>query len=225
MVAERLASVQARIEAAARRAGRTSEAVTLICVTKGASLEAVEEVVTAGVQHLGENRVQEMRSKQIGLSQFVGQWHLIGHLQRNKVRAALQSCSWFHALDRAPLGAAIQRAADEQAQPLPVLIQVNVAGEAAKHGVSTKHVRKLLQATASMTGFKVVGLMTIPPRAQNSEESRPWYSALASLQQTLRDEGWTDLVELSMGMSQDFEVAVEEGASMVRIGRAIFSAT
>lgn len=222
-LAANVARVQARIAAAARRGGRRPEDVTLVAVTKGVDASQILEAVAAGVQDLGENRVQEAASKAAAVSAGA-RWHLVGHLQRNKVRQAVALFTVIHSLDGARLAADVSRRA---AAPVDVLLQVNVAGDAQKFGVPPEEAPTVLRAIAGLPALHVVGLMTIAPLSGDPEETRPVFGRLRGLRDDLEALGiaGVTLPHLSMGMSGDFEIAVEEGATMVRIGRAIFSPT
>lgn len=222
-VAANVARVRERIAAAARRGGRRPEDVTLVAVTKGVDASQILEAVAAGVQDLGENRVQEAASKAAAVSAGA-RWHLVGHLQRNKVRQAVALFTVIHSLDGARLAADVSRRA---AAPVDVLLQVNVAGDAQKFGVPPEEAPTVLRAIAGLPALHVVGLMTIAPLSGDPEETRPIFGRLRGLRDDLEALGiaGVTLPHLSMGMSGDFEIAVEEGATMVRIGRAIFSPT
>lgn len=214
-VAENLASVRERIEAACRRAGRSPEEVTLIGVSKGSPPETVAEACAAGLRDLGENRIQEAAPKieELATMGVRSRWHLVGHLQTNKAKTATGLFAIIHSVDSVRLAEALSRRATE---PLPVLLEVNVAGEPAKFGFSTAETPEALTTIASLPSLDVRGLMTVAPQTDDAEGVRPVFRRLREL----RDE--LSLGELSMGMTDDFEVAIEEGATMVRVGRAIF---
>jgi pyridoxal phosphate enzyme (YggS family) len=217
-----LAAVQARIAAAARRAGRSPESVLLVAVSKTVGIEGVRAALAAGVPALGENRVQEAREKIAALGRPVP-WHLIGHLQTNKVKDALESFDLIHSVDRLPLAEALSRRAVESGRRADVLVQVNVAEEPQKGGFRTDELRAALETMAGLKGLRLRGLMTIPPLPEDPEDSRPHYRQMSKLLEAAR--GWGlpgEFAELSMGMSGDFEVGVEEGATIVRVGTAIF---
>lgn len=218
-VAARVAHVQARIAEAAVRRGRRPEDVTLVAVTKGVNDVRVHEVVACGVRDLGENRVQEAVPKVEALGRAV-RWHFIGHLQRNKVRIAVPMFAMIHSVDSGRLAAAINDAA---VHPIEVLLQVSVAGEQQKHGVSPEAVPAMVTAIGKMSALRIVGLMTIAPLAADPETVRPIFRRMRELRDAARaTASGAQVVALSMGMSDDFEVAIEEGATIVRIGRAIF---
>ena len=210
-----LARVRERIAAAAERAGRRADDVLLIGVSKTVEVEQIREAIAAGVPALGENRVQEAKGKVATLGRAVP-WHLIGHLQTNKVKDALALFDVIHSVDRLELAREIERRA---ASAIDIFLEVNVANEPSKSGFAIDAIPAALDAVAAMSHLKVRGLMAIPPIVERAEDSRPAFRALREL----RDRH--GLGELSMGMSGDFEVAVEEGATMVRIGRALFAQT
>jgi len=225
--------VRRRIEAAARRCGRPETAVTLVGVTKGVSAEVIREAVRLGLADVGENRVQEARAKRAALGarqdlQGPGRqpvrWHLIGHLQRNKAKLALELFDVIHSVDSWALIETLSRLATTRPQPLEVLIQVNVSGEPAKFGCLPEDTAGLARAVQRSAGLTLRGFMTMAPFCENPEDARPHFRRLRQL----RDEVLTACGlppaagQLSMGMSQDFEVAIEEGADLVRIGTAMF---
>jgi pyridoxal phosphate enzyme (YggS family) len=214
-IAANLERVRERIARAAERAGRRPDDVLLVGVTKTVDVERVRQAVAAGLPALGENRVQEAGQK-IALVGRPVPWHLIGHLQTNKVRDALELFDVIHSLDRLELARECDRRARQRGRPVPVLVQVNVAGEASKGGFAPEEVSAALDTLAALDHLRVRGLMTIPPPAPEVEVARVWFRGLAQL---AKRHG---LGELSMGMSADFEVAIEEGATMVRVGTAIF---
>ncbi|GIW13268.1 MAG: YggS family pyridoxal phosphate enzyme [Tepidiforma sp.] len=220
-VAERVAAVRQRIASACARAGRDPAEVRLIAVSKTFGAEAVAEAVAAGITEFGENRVQEALAKQPAVEALVRErglpspaWHLVGHLQSNKAKAAAGAFAILHGIDSIGLLNVLNRAAGDRR--LAVLLEVNVAGEATKFGFAPGAVAEAVDAARGLPGVEVIGLMTVAPRVANPELARPVFRELARL---AREHG---LRELSMGMTEDFEVAIEEGATMVRIGRAIF---
>jgi len=222
-IPDRLGRVRDRIESAARRAGRHPSEVTLIGVTKTIPVERIERAIEAGLTHLGENRVQEAEAKiaSLGRGRTGLTWHLIGHLQSNKARKAAALFPWIHSVDRADLVARLDRAAHAPAPPINILLQVDLAHEETKHGVDVARLEDLARAAAGSGALRLRGLMTIPPLFDDPEGSRPFFGRLRRLRDDLAARG-LDLPHLSMGMTNDFEVAVEEGATMVRVGRAIF---
>ncbi len=217
-----LEAVRERIARAAERAGRRPEAVLLVAVSKGVDLDRIRQAIAVGVPALGENRIQEARGKVAELGRPVP-WHLVGHLQTNKVRDALACFDLIHSLDRLALAQELDRRARAEGRAVDVLVQVNVAEEAAKGGFRPADLKPALEVLTEFGSLRVRGLMTIPPLPRDPEESRPHYRELRRLQETTAGWGLSfHLAELSMGMSGDFEVAIEEGATMVRIGTAIF---
>lgn len=219
-IRERLAEVRRRIDAAAGRSGRTAEAVTLVAVSKTMSVEAIREAVAAGVTVLGENRVQEARDKIAALA-GVAEWHLVGHLQTNKAKLAVGLFQRIHSLDSVRLAEELERHARETGRRVRCLIQVNVGGEEQKSGAPESGVRPLLEAANRLPHILVEGLMAIPPFLSDPEAIRPYFRRLRLLRDELAREGFS-LPDLSMGMTQDFEVAIEEGATLVRVGTAVF---
>lgn len=223
-VAERYHRVLERVAEAALRAGRRPEEITVVAVSKGIDDARIREAVAAGVHILGENRVQEAQKKQECLSDLPVSWHLVGHLQTNKVKYAVKSFDLIHSLDSSRLAREIQRRAAEQGREVRVLVQVNVSGEPSKFGVSEAGLRPLLEEVATLPLVRVQGLMTIAPLVDDMEEARPCFRRLYELAARVRE--WcipgVEMRELSMGMTQDFPVAIEEGATMIRVGTAIF---
>jgi len=215
MIADRVQHVRLLIASACLRSGRSPDEVTLIAVTKGISPEAIREIVGAGVCHLGENRVHEAQEKRVRLADQPLEvvWHMIGHLQSNKVKTATGVFDIIHSVDSLHLAEAISRRA---LTTLPVFLEVNVAGEPSKYGFSLDELPHSYARTSSLPNIEVRGLMTVAPQVDGAEEARPIFHSLRQAANSL------ELRELSMGMSDDFEVAVEEGATQVRIGRAIF---
>ncbi|CAA9307220.1 MAG: UPF0001 protein YggS [uncultured Chloroflexi bacterium] len=222
--AARLAAVRARIAAAAERSGRAPDAVTLVAVSKTFGPDAVREVVDAGATDLGENRVQEAEDKVPAVGPGP-RWHLIGHLQRNKVNKALELFELIHGVDSLELAQTIGQRAESRAQRARVLLQVNVAEKETQFGFEEAALRGQARTLAATPGLALDGLMCIAPLVQEPEETRPAFQRLARLHAELaglmRGEGhaWS---HLSMGMSNDYQVAIEEGATLVRVGRAVF---
>jgi PLP dependent protein len=214
-IAGNLARVRERLARAAERAGRRADDVLLIGVSKTVEEERIRAAVAAGIAALGENRVQEAKAKVAALGRPVP-WHLIGHLQTNKVKDALPLFDVIHSLDRLELAREVERRAATRGQVVDALLQVNVAAEASKGGVGPEAVGETLDAIGKLAHLRVRGLMTIPPEVERAEDSRRWFRQLRELAER------HGLRELSMGMSGDFEVAIEEGATMVRVGTAIF---
>lgn len=220
-LATNIAHVRARIAAAADRRGRRAEDVLLVAVTKTVEAARVREAVALGLRTFGENRVQEAREK---IPAVPGaSWHLIGSLQRNKAKEAVRLFEVIESVDSEELAEEISRRAAQQGRVLDVLIQVNVAREPQKHGAAPEDTAALVRRAAGLPGLRLRGFMTIAPIAANPEEVRPVFRALRDLRDRVAGETGVALPELSMGMSDDFEVAIEEGATMVRVGRAVFA--
>ena len=216
--------MRGRIARAAADAGRNPGGVRLVAVSKTFPLAAVEAAASAGLADFGENRVQEAAAKIDASTGLAVRWHLIGHLQSNKVRPAAARFDWIHSVDSERLVERIERAAAEAGTAPRLLVQVDLAGEAAKHGAPPDAVRRILEAAAANRAARVCGLMLMPPWNADAEAIRPFFRRLRELRDTLLDEGVAGeaLRELSMGMSHDFEVAIQEGATMVRVGTALF---
>ena len=214
-IAANLERVRERVARAAERAGRTPDDVLLIGVSKVVEVERIRAALAAGLGALGENRVQEAKAKVAELGRPVP-WHLIGHLQTNKVKDALPLFDLIQSLDRLELAHELERRAAAQGRVVEALLQVNVASEASKGGFAPDAVSEALDTIGTLSHVRVRGLMAIPPEVERAEESRPWFRRLREMadKHGLRDR--------SMGMSGDFEVAIEEGATMVRVGTAIF---
>jgi len=221
-VADRLTSVRSRIAAACGRAGRDPGSVRLVAVTKYASIEAVRELLALGHRDLGENRPQQLLERASLLDGFAPTWHLIGPLQRNKARKVLPVAALTHSVDGPRLLEAVDRLAGELSLRPRVLLEVNVSGEETKHGLSPEELREAWLRVASCRHVEVTGLMTMAPYAEDPELARPVFRALRHLRDELAAEGPLALPELSMGMSGDFEVAIEEGATIVRVGSSLF---
>jgi PLP dependent protein len=234
-IKENIAQVQAQIAVAARRAGRELSAVTLMAVSKTFPPESIREAYAAGIRAFGENRVQEYAGKIDALRDLAGaEWHLIGHLQSNK---GARAAELFHAIDsldsvklaeklNAAAGDAASRVSTEKHVPLPVLIEINVGGEEAKSGVApgSAELEQILTSAAQWRNLAIRGLMTVPPYSDDPEGSRPYFRQLRALRDRIaaRDLPGVSMDVLSMGMSHDFEVAIEEGSTCVRVGTAIF---
>ena len=223
MLSERLAEIRERMAIAARRSGRNPEAVRLLAVVKRQSDEAIHEAISLGVTDLAENYVQEWRARVDRFGTGVN-WHLIGHLQSNKVAMVVNRAATIQTVDRPSLVAELDRRATA---PQQVLLQVNLAAEAQKSGGSASDIPSLLEAVTSSRWLRAVGLMAIPPHFDDPEMTRPLHAGLRALGERLNERELAAgraavLRELSMGMSDDFEIAIEEGATMVRVGSALF---
>jgi pyridoxal phosphate enzyme (YggS family) len=228
-VAERLAALRARMGRAAERAGRAPGDVRLVGVSKGQPAERVVAAARAGLRHIGENYLQEALPRQAAVraalegSDATLRWHFVGRIQRNKAKAVVRAFDTIETLDRERLGEALERHAAQAGRRLETLIQVDVSGEPQKGGVAPDALGALLAASAAWPHLRVTGLMAIPAAAADPEASRPAFARLRELATRLREApGGAELRELSMGMSADFEVAIEEGATIVRIGTALF---
>ncbi len=222
-IIDNLKSVKERIAKAALRSGRKPEDVKLIAVTKTISTERIEEAIKAGVSIIGENRIQEAMIKHSKIKLPVT-WHLIGHLQRNKVNKALEITEFIHSIDSIRLAEAISKRALTLNKIINILLEVNTSGEESKFGFVPDKVRKILPELAQLKGIKICGLMTIGAFLPDPEDVRPCFILLRKLNEELKKlniEG-VELEHLSMGMSNDFEIAIEEGATLVRVGTAIF---
>lgn len=227
-VATRLAGIEERIEAACRRSGRHRSDVTLVAVTKTFPASVVAEGIRAGLQTLGENRVQEAAGKIAELEdlrrRYGVHWHLIGHLQSNKVRRAVELFDAIHSIDSLRLAERVEAVCAEKERSMPIFIEVNLGGEASKAGVSPAELLPLCGAVARLPHLELRGLMTVPPFLDDPEEVRPYFQELRHLLAQIRERGEVGETcrHLSMGMSHDFETAIEEGATFVRIGTALF---
>jgi pyridoxal phosphate enzyme (YggS family) len=218
--AARLESIQEQIAAAAARAGRDLAEIELVAVSKTQPADAVREALRAGITHLGENKVQEARVKieEIGR----GVWHLIGHLQTNKAKDAVRLFDFIDSVDRIELAEELNLRAEPLGKTQNVLLQVNVAGESTKFGSAPGQARELAEAINAMPRLALHGLMTIAPYSEEAEKSRPHFAALRKLRDQIQADTGLRLPVLSMGMSGDFQVAIEEGSTSVRIGTALF---
>ena len=230
-IADRLTEIRGRIASAAQSAGRDPSSVRLVAVSKTFPIESVAEAFAAGQRDFGENRVQEALQKiELALQKVERsadqsiRWHLLGHLQTNKARKAAPAFAMIQSVDSVELIHKLDQAAADTHHAPELLIQVDLAGEATKYGVPPAEVPRLFEAAAACRAARVVGLMTLPPAPDTPEESRRWFRQLRELRKTWQASGVpvAMLRELSMGMSGDFDVAIEEGATIVRVGTAIF---
>jgi pyridoxal phosphate enzyme (YggS family) len=225
VIEQRVAAVRERIARAAAHAGRRAEDVTLVAVSKTHPAARVREAFDAGIRDFGENRVQEAESKAAELSALVPQglrWHLVGHLQANKARKAAALFDRIHSVDGIEIGRRLDRLAAEQGRSPGVLVQVDLAGEPTKHGVVEEGLLALLEDARTWKALRMDGFMILPPWSEEPEASRPFFRRLRELRDGARSRGLAAGSELSMGMSHDLEVAVEEGATLVRVGTALF---
>ncbi len=222
-LSDRLAGVEERIRAACVRAGRERPDVRMLAVSKTFGPDRVREAAEAGLTLFGENRVQEAKQK-IPLCPGRLEWHMIGHLQRNKVRDAVRLFEMIHSVDSLRLLAAIEDAAAQAGKTIPVCLEVNVSGESSKFGMTPEELPGVLEASTGMMHVDVTGLMTMPPFTEEAQGARPYFVRLRELRDGCREEQGFELPELSMGMSHDFEVAIEEGATWIRLGSVVFGA-
>jgi len=224
LLASNLASVRDRIAAAERRSGRPAGSVTLIGVVKTLPADALAAAVALGLGDLGENRVQEAEGHQRSVPRTAARWHMIGHLQRNKAGRALELFDVFHGIDDLDLARAVAEKAGRSDRRVKVLLEVNVSGESSKFGVSPEGAAELAEAVAGLAALELKGLMTVGAPVERSEMARPGFARMRALRDAIARRLGRPLPELSMGMSGDYEVAVEEGATMVRVGTALFGA-
>lgn len=223
MIAENIRSVEQRIQAACARAGRRRDEVTLICVTKTMPVTDLQEAYDEGQRNFGENRVQEITEKYPLLPDDI-RWHMIGHLQRNKVKYLMDRVVMIHSVDSASLARTISKEADKAGRTMDILLEVNAAGEESKFGLAYEEVLPLVREIAPLPGLHICGLMTVAPYTDDPETNREFFKKLRDLSVDI-DRQSIDNVSmhtLSMGMTGDFEVAIEEGATHIRVGTAIF---
>ena len=225
MLIENASNILKKISHAAMRAGRSPDEVKLIAVTKTVGIETIKEAIDAGLRIFGENRVQEAQKKisdlKFEISNSNIEWHLIGHLQKNKAKYAVQLFDLIHTVDSIELAEELNKQAEKIGKIQRVLVQVKLSEEETKHGISEKGLLPVIERIKSLNNLKLEGLMTMPPFFEDPEKARPYFRRLREIRDNAERNGF-NLPELSMGMSNDFEVAIEEGATMVRIGTAIF---
>ncbi|ROR29152.1 hypothetical protein EDD66_10387 [Mobilisporobacter senegalensis] len=223
MLRENLALVEEKIQAACNRALRNREDVTLIAVSKTKPVSMIQEVINLGITHFGENKVQELCEKTEEIKESLN-WHLIGHLQRNKVKYIIDKACLIHSVDSLRLAVAIQEEALKKNVIVPILIEVNIAKEDTKFGVAEEEVQELVLEISKLSNVRIKGLMTIAPFVENPEENRVYFRKLRQLLVDIKSKNIdnVDMKVLSMGMTNDYEVAIEEGATMVRVGTGIF---
>jgi PLP dependent protein len=222
---ERIERVRERMRDAARRANRSVDEITLVAVSKTHSAEAIQSAIDAGLAEFGENRVQEAEEKIPATGREAAKWHLIGHLQSNKARRAVELFDVIHSLDSDSLAVRLNRICEEiERETLPVLLQVDLGHETTKSGIDEGSIRDVVAAVHECSSLKLIGLMTLPPFFEQVEQVRPYFRRLRELRDQLKSEGafTNERGELSMGMTHDFEIAIEEGATMIRVGTAIF---
>ena len=223
-IAENLARVRDRIDRAAQRVARRTDEITLIAVSKTFSAEAIRAAYAAGLRHFGENRIQEMQAKHPQLAGLEATWHFIGHLQSNKVHPAVELFDRIDAVDSVPLARKLDAAASEHGKRLPVLVELHLGGEASKSGAEPGGLQGLAEAIDLLPSLDLRGLMAVPPYSEDPEQVRPHFRQLRELRDELSRRLGRPFSTLSMGMSHDFEVAIEEGATEIRVGTALFGA-
>ncbi len=225
VIKENIKNIESRIKTAAEKSGRNFEDISLVAVTKTISPEIIQEAVDAGITLLGENKVQEARDKIDKIKGDV-EWHLIGRLQRNKVKIALELFSLIQSLDSFALAEEIQKRARQMQKNVDVLVQINIGLEKTKYGINPADAESFIESVASLENLNVKGLMAIAPFKENPEDVRPYFREMRSIFERIKQKSIknVEMKYLSMGMSNDFEVAIEEGSNMVRIGTAIFGA-
>ena len=224
-LAARIEKIRRAMATAAARAHRSADDVTLVAVSKTHPAGKVREAIAAGQIDFGENRVQEAEAKIPEVGRDAARWHLIGHLQSNKARRAVELFDWIHSVDSVDLARRIDRMCDElDREALPVLMQVDLGHEATKTGVEEKDLREVVDAVRDCDRLRLMGLMTLPPFFDEAEKARPYFQRLRELRDELQQEGvfGERPGDLSMGMTHDFEIAIEEGATIIRVGTAIF---
>jgi pyridoxal phosphate enzyme (YggS family) len=221
---DNIARVRERIGAACRRVGRTPESIKLLAVSKTVPSSLIRRAYETGVHDFGENRVQEAENKRGALSDLGATWHLIGHLQTNKAKSARELFHWVQSVDSLRLAQKLDQAARHREDRLPVLIQVRLSDEPTKSGVQESEVLQLAAQVSTLSTLELRGLMVLPPYSEDTEQARPFFRRLRELARAVESAGLPNVTmrELSMGMSHDFEVAIEEGATIIRVGTAIF---
>lgn len=224
MIKDNIKSINNRIKAACKKVGREPAEVTVVCVTKGVDPYSISEVFIHGIKDIGENRVQEALKKKASVLPGA-KWHLVGHLQTNKVKDAIEIFDIIHSLDSIELAKKIDKEAGKIGKVIDLLVQVNTSGEETKHGIKPEDVSNFLREASVFSNIKILGLMTITPLTEDPEAVRPYFRSLREISERVKTEAIPniEMQYLSMGMSQDFEIAVQEGANMIRIGRAIFN--
>ncbi len=223
VVCQNLQRIEEKILQACQKAGRKREEITLLGASKYADAEKIRQAYWCGVKVFGESRAQDFLKKLESLKDLPIEWHFIGNLQTNKVKYIIDKVSLIHSVDRPSLAEEINKRAEKIQKVQDVLIEVNVGGEETKGGVSPEGLSRLFEYCLSLKNLKVIGLMTIPPNIKDPEKVRPYFAKLRQLKEKLQEAYGIELPHLSMGMSNDFEVAIEEGATIIRLGSALFS--
>jgi len=221
-IAENIAQVRLKIAQAAQRCGRDPREITLVAVSKTVGVETVAEAIAHGLTHFGENRAHELKRKQEHFP--AASWHMIGRLQTNKVKDVVGSAVLIHSLDRWSLAEELNKRGRLLNTQVPALLQVSLAGEAQKAGVLAPDIEQFLQSVGQLEWLRIKGLMTIAPLSEDSEKSRPIFKELSNIYRCYKRKTYqnVEMTHLSMGMSQDFEIAIEEGATIIRVGTALF---
>lgn len=222
-IRENVERVRQRIESACRRVGRSLNEIILVCVTKTIDVARIDEAIGCGITDIGENRIQEAKAKYDQISRPV-RWHMVGHLQTNKAKDAVKMFDLIHSVDSLHLARAIDKRAGEVGKLMNCLIELNLSKEASKFGITPEEVFSLIEETAKLDNLRINGLMTMAPLVDDPELTRTYFKKLRELSEEIRSRNYKNvqMEYLSMGMSQDFEVAIEEGSNIVRIGTAIF---
>jgi len=223
MISDNIKEINNRIKSACKKSGRDPGEITLVCVTKGIDPYRISEVFVQGIRDIGENKVKEGREKKPSVLPGA-KWHLIGHLQTNKVKDAIEIFDLIHSVDSLELARKIDREAKKDNKTVDILIQVNTSGEETKYGIRPEETSQFLREASQLTSIKILGLMTITPLSEDAERVRPYLRRLKEIFESVKNEAIpnVEMKYLSMGMSQDYAVALEEGANMLRIGTAIF---
>ena len=218
-----LAEVQKNIAAACKRTGRSEEEVTLIAVSKTMPVEAIREAMECGMTHFGENRPQELRDKQAEITEPLS-WHMIGALQTNKLKYVVGKTGLIHSVDSEHLAEAVEAESEKRGVVSEILLEINIAGETSKHGIAPEDLEQLVRKLADFSHIKIRGLMTVAPYTEIAEENRPYFQKMKQLMVDINSKNIDNVYmdTLSMGMTGDYEVAVEEGATLVRVGTGIF---
>ncbi|NOZ64356.1 MAG: YggS family pyridoxal phosphate-dependent enzyme [Caldiserica bacterium] len=223
-IRENIEEVKRRVEKALSRAGRTTEDIVILAATKTVEVERIREAVEAGIREIGENRVQEAQSKIESLEREGLRWHMIGRLQRNKVKYAVRLFDMIQSVDSLSLCEELEKRLSRAGKELEILVEVNIGGEPTKGGIIPEELGSFLGKIGGFPHIKCKGLMTIPPWFENPEKVRPYFARMYAIWEKVKEAGFpgVEMKYLSMGMSEDFEIAIEEGANMIRVGRAIF---
>jgi pyridoxal phosphate enzyme (YggS family) len=221
MIAENVCVIKERIKQACNRVGRSPEDVKIVCVTKYADIEQIKQAITSGIQDIGESRVAQAKNRFRVIGSNV-RWHMIGHLQTNKAKEAIEIFDYIHSIDNIRIVRELQKYLERAGKNIKAFVQVNVSGESTKSGINVKDTEDFISQCLNFRNINIIGLMTIAPYSENPEYSREYFRMLKQIRDGVRQNVSKSIEELSMGMTQDFEVAIEEGATMIRIGSGIF---